>query len=315
MRLLPTGRKAWIRLAVLASLILPAGTVQYFWFNRDMGSGPAGPAVSRADFEYAWSERPVELLGIGDSVTAGFGASDGLSYFDRLAQNPPNEFPEMRGICLKAVFPHLKSTNEAVHGTTSLDHLQGQIQPLKVRDRETLGWVVMTTGGNDIIHNYGRTPPTECAMFGATLEQARPWISNFERRLDRMLAELRKRFPGGCRVFLANIYDPTDGVGVAKIAGLPYWDDGLKVLGEYNAVIARCAARNPGVRLVDMRGALLGHGIYCRQFWQAHYHAADPTHWFNANFEDPNDRGYDAIRRAFLNEMAAVAREDRSGFR
>ena len=109
--------------------------------------------------------------------------------------------------------------------------------PLNVRDRETLGWVVMTTGGNDIIHNYGRTPPTECAMFGASLEQARPWITDFEHRLGRMLAELRKRFPGGCRVFLANIYDPTDGVGVAKIAGLPYWDDGLKIHSEYNAVM------------------------------------------------------------------------------
>ncbi len=29
----------------------------------------------------------------------------------------------------------------------------------------------------------------------------------------------------------------------------------------------------------------------------------DPYYWFYDNVEDPNDRGYDAIRRAFLNTI------------
>jgi hypothetical protein len=35
----------------------------------------------------------------------------------------------------------------------------------------------MTTGGNDLIHWYGATPPREGAMYGASLAQAQPWIN------------------------------------------------------------------------------------------------------------------------------------------
>jgi len=38
-----------------------------------------------------------------------------------------------------------------------------------------------------------------------------------------------------------------------------------------------------------------GLTFYCR---------ADPTYWFYSNIEDPNDRGHDAGRRAFLLEIA-----------
>ena len=36
------------------------------------------------------------------------------------------------------------------------------------------------------------------------------------------------------------------------------------------------------------------------------YRADDPHYWYYANIEDPNERGYDAIRRIFLNEIACV---------
>ncbi|MBI2923747.1 MAG: hypothetical protein HYY18_22035 [Planctomycetes bacterium] len=55
--------------------------------------------------------------------------------------------------------------------------------------------------------------------------------------------------------------------------------------------------------LVDIHAALLGHGIHCRQKWHRHYDAKDPHYWYFGNLEDPNDRGYDAIRRVFLIEM------------
>jgi lysophospholipase L1-like esterase len=293
-------------LAVLA-LVGVVAALWYFCLDRSMGAGPAGPGVPHEPFTRIWTRRPVLLLGLGDSVTAGFGATEGHSYFERLVRNPPDEFPEMRGICLKAVLPNLRVKNRAVSGSTSLQHLERQVRRLPRADSGTLGLVVMTTGGNDIIHNYGRTPPQEGAMYGATLEQARPWIARFEERLERMLAIPNDRFPGGCRMFLANIYDPTDGVGTAQTVGLPSWRDGLAIHQAYNETLARVAARHPSVRLVDIRAPLLGHGIYCRQFWRPHYRAADPTHWFHSNFEDPNDRGYDAIRRAFLGEMAKSA--------
>ncbi len=115
--------------------------------------------------------------------------------------------------------------------------------------------------------------------------------------------------PAGCEIFLADIYDPTDGAGTAWVVGYPSWPDGLAVHKEYNQVIRAAARRHPNVHLVEMHSALLGHGFYSRQFWMPQYQRADPTCWYQDNFEDPNDRGYDAIRRAFLVEM--VRQRDR----
>ncbi len=49
-------------------------------------NGPAGPAVDSSAFGRVWSERPIKLIGIGDSVTAGLGAaSKDHSYFNRFS--------------------------------------------------------------------------------------------------------------------------------------------------------------------------------------------------------------------------------------
>lgn len=173
-------------------------------------------------------------------------------------------------------------------------------------DVETFGILVLTTRGNDVIHNYGRTPPREGAMYGATLEQAQPWIANFEERLESMLNRLCERFPGGCHFCLANIYDPTDEDGDTFNAGLPRWPVGVRVLKAYNDVIAHCAERRDDVELIDIHREFLGRGIHCRQFWHRYYRSADPTYWYFDNLEDPHDRGYDAIRRMLLIEMSRV---------
>ena len=52
----------------------------------------------------------------------------------------------------------------------------------------------------------------------------------------------------------------------------------------------------------------LGHGIHCRDTGNRHYRKADPHYWYAENLEDPNDRGYDALRRLFLLEMARILR-------
>ncbi len=248
------------------------------------------------------------LLGVGDSVTAGFGASHGHSYFQRLIDNPDDEFPDLRGICLLKVLPNLQSRNIAISGSTSIHH-EAILERLEPFASDVFGLVVMSSGGNDIIHDYGRSSPREGAMYGATLEQAKPWIASYEIRLNAMMARLTVCFPGGCQVFLANIYDPSDGVGDCEKVGLPPWPDMLKILAAYNQVIARTAERYPFVHMVNMHDEFLGHGIHCTQFWQPHYHANDPHYWYFQNVEDPNDRGYDAIRRLFLNQIS----ECRSG--
>jgi lysophospholipase L1-like esterase len=281
----------------------------HFWFSHPVGNGPAGPSVARESFRTKWSSRPVLLVGLGDSLTAGFGARKGYSYFDRLAKNPPEEWPDMQGLSLSRVFPNLRCTNLAVSGSTSLEHVSRQIPHLSQADSYTLGIVVITTGGNDLIHSYGRVPPKEGAMFGATWDQAQPWITNYAARLERMLNAITNSFPGGCHIFLANIYDPTDGTGDARCVGLPLWPDAIRILAAYNEVIQHCTTSRANVHLVNLHEPFLGHGLTCAQFWRSHYRNDDPHYWYFINLEDPNERGYDAIRRLFLNEMVKVRNE------
>ena len=193
--------------------VIAAAAYLYFWRSVPVGSGPAGPTVSGEVFAHPWTNRPVLFVGLGDSVTAGFGSRKGYSYFDRLVQNPADEFQDMKGICLGKVFPEFAFTNLAISGSTSIELLEQELSHLHQADSNTLGIIVITTGGNDLIHNYGRTPPREEAMYGATLDEAKPWISDFEQRIETMIQQIESRFPGGCQIYLANIFDPTDGVG------------------------------------------------------------------------------------------------------
>lgn len=48
-----------------------------------------------------------------------------------------------------------------------------------------------------------------------------------------------------------------------------------------------------------MEKAIGDIGVFRRE----HYSSEDPSYWFFTNIEDPNDRGYDAIRRVFLNTI------------
>jgi hypothetical protein len=130
----------------------------------------------------------------------------------------------------------------------------------------------------------------------------------FEDRLDRMLEGIAEKFPGGCHIFLANIYDPSDGVGSFSRVHLPEWPDGLEIHARYNAIIAAAAEKHEYVHLVDIHAPFLGHGLYCRQPWREYYQDDDPHYWYFVNLEDPNYRGYDAIRRVMLRRLAEVFR-------
>jgi lysophospholipase L1-like esterase len=306
-------RRLVVLAAILAVPVLLAWGFYHCYVDLDPGEGPAGPTVPDAPFQSTWGEQRVLLLGVGDSITAGWGARAGYSYFDRLAETPPEEWPEMEGKSLGAVYPQLEARNIAVSGSDSCYHASTMVESLEQQPDDVFGIIVMTSGGNDLIHSYGRQPPRECAMYGATREQARPWVAAYEERLRRMLTMLREKFPGGCRVFLANIYDPTDGTSSPSIAPLPDWPDALDILAAYNEVIARAARELDYVHLVDIHGPFLGHGLHCRKPWTEHYRAEDPHYWYGKIIEDPNDRGYDAIRRLFLLEMIEVLAPSRRG--
>ena len=212
----------------------------------------------------------------------------------------------MLGISLSAVLPNLSENNVALSGSTSLEHLDILIPKVPEYSEDVFGIVIATIGGNDVIHMYGRTPPREGAMYGTTVEQARPWFKNFEVRLNTILDEIASRFPGGHQVFLADIYDTTDGIGDTRNAGLPAWPEGIKVLNAYNEIIRRTCKQRDDTTLITMHTEFMGHGIHSRQFWRSFYHEDDPGYWY---WDNPNDRGYDALRRLFLNAMSEVLPE------
>jgi lysophospholipase L1-like esterase len=305
------SRRLWFIIVIGLTLIGVVWAYIETHYRLPEGTGPAGPAVAGEPFDRPWTNRPILLLGIGDSVTAGFGARKGYSYLDRLVMNPSDEFEDMNGRSLSRVLPKLTVRNIAVSGSNSLQHLQTVLDKLEVQPKDVFGLVVMTSGGNDLIHWYGRTPPREGAMYGATLEQAKPWIANFEDRLNEMFKLLNSRFPGDCMIFIADIYDPSDGYGDPESASLPKWPDAMSVHAEYNEAIKRAAKKHSNVRIVPVHSEFMGHGIHCRKFWRKTYRSSDPHYWYAWNLEDPNERGYDAIRRVFLNEIV----KETNGFR
>jgi hypothetical protein len=300
---LPRRALLWtVILAILGVIALLAW--RRLTYELPIGNGPAGPVVDAALFAKPWSTAPTVLLAVGDSVTAGFGSTRGHSYVELLTRQPAGDDPALAGCTLTSVFPALTVVRKAISGSTSFD-LATQI-PRKPYDAATRGVVVMTSGGNDLIHDYGRSPPNERAMYGATWEQAQPWLPGYSARLEDAHARLATLFPGGFRLFIGTIYDPTDGVGDIECAGLPAWPDGLKLLADYNRRILAFAAGHPDVQVVDTRALFLGHGLHCTERGNPAYRADDPHYWYFRNLEDPNDRGYDALRRLFLNEMAGV---------
>ena len=70
-------------------------------------------------------------------------------------------------------------------------------------------------------------------------------------------------------------------------------------------MLEKVAAERDSVFPVPLHAEFLGHGAHCAQFWREHYHSDDPTYWFYTDVEDPNDRGYDVIRRALLNAITS----------
>jgi hypothetical protein len=212
----------------------------------------------------------------------------------------------MAGRDLSTVFPNLETRNLAVDYTTSQEHIDNQLVKLARFEPNVRGIIVITSGGNDLIHDYGRTPPKDGAMYGCTYKQAVPWCENLKRRLDTLLLGVMEKFPGGCEIFLANIFDPTDGVSDPQTVGMARWPHGSKVLALANQKIAELCEQYPNVHLVDIHSEFLGHGIHCDEPWRKHYRRQDPHFWYAPILEDPNPRGHDAIRRLFLLEMIRV---------
>lgn len=287
-----TGYAAWR--IYLATRVLP------------MGTGSAGPAISSELFGQKWSDRNFVMVGIGDSITRGLGALKMHSHFQLLVQNDDAQYPDMKGCDLSSVMPNFESHNFARDFTVSQEHIDDQLPLLPVYPPDIYGIVLMTSGGNDLIHDYGRSAPVDGAMYGCSYRQAIGWTENVKQRVTMLVEGVMAKFPGGCDIFLANVFDPTDDVSDPQAKGLPRWRAASKIVCLTNSKIAEICNQYENVHLVDIHSEFLGHGIHCTEPWRKYYHKDDPGHWYYHNLEDPNRRGFDAIRRLYLKEMIKV---------
>lgn len=68
----PRSKRRLSILLVLAAIIIP-GVIAYIEFYLTRPTG-AGPTVNANAFSAVWTQRPVQVVGLGDSITAGLGA-------------------------------------------------------------------------------------------------------------------------------------------------------------------------------------------------------------------------------------------------
>lgn len=268
--------------------------------DDDSGPGPDG----------AHKDQTLHVVGFGDSVTVGFCAYTGYSYVDLLVSNKDSDYPDYNKRDLTYHYGDVILNNRAINGTTSCNYseqaIRDAIHSEQIPDSDQTV-VLITLGGNDLIHDYGCDNPHECAAYCSTYQDASDWANSYKARMQGFMSVFEQELPN-TEIFLANIYDPTDGVGDIENAPipLPAWDDGLEILDLYNAKIKEVADADPKVHFVDMYSTMMGHGIHYDDPSNPHYDADDPSYWYCYNLEDPNEAGYDQIRRAFWEQLSGV---------
>ncbi len=216
-------------------------------------------------------------LALGDSLSIDKFAGPGLGAASLLHRNQDQLHAEFAGRDLVHLNPACRLLNRAEDGQTSeavldqLDHLPRERGP-------TL--ITLTVGGNDLI---------------ALLSHGSRDLTEVLARIESIVRFLEGYYPNST-VLLGNVYDPSDGTGRVQ-SGHERFAAGLPVLGQLNSHL-RELAQTTRVRLIDIHGHFLGHGMRCSDPGYAHYRPNDPTGWICFDIE-PNLRGSSEIRRLF----------------
>ncbi len=256
-------------------------------------TGAEAPALDpdvRSYVPPSWrASDPVRLVYLGDSITAGAGASEGsLAYAALLVEDTSSQWSDYADLDLQTRYGPLEVIDVSRGGATTSSLLTQQLPALDdlvggSAPGETL--VVMTVGGNDV--RYALNP----------LESAEAILDKVVRNIEEAVLDVQRRFPDGAYIYLTNVYEPTDGVGQW---GGCFWgmdfSDRLPVLyaGEEDLY---AMGERLGVAVIDLRGHFMGHGFHHRDTALEAHHPDDPTLWFAGDCIHPNDRGHHEIRR------------------
>jgi hypothetical protein len=238
-------------------------------------------------------ESAARLVVLGDSISAGQGASSHeTTYSALLVENVDGEFPDEAETDLTSRFgAEVELVNVAAGGATTRD-LPRQLGDLE----EELGGppaghtiVVVTIGGNDLVRALASLQPPD----GTVLDRAIEEIGDVAAWFDP------ERFPDGVSLYVADVYDPSDGVGSA-----PECFGGIQIPGLVEALETWRQryvelATERGFAVVDALGHFRGHGFHYSEPDNQYYDAEDPTPWFY-DCVHPNDRGHSELRRLFF---------------
>ncbi|MFK7929131.1 MAG: SGNH/GDSL hydrolase family protein [Myxococcota bacterium] len=244
---------------------------------------------------------PKRIIYLGDSISAGVGASSGkLSYPELLVENDESEWAGWGEQDLESVYGDLEVIDVAVSGARTGGLISDQLPAVSEAvgasaSGETI--VVMTIGGNDM--QAALLPMLRAEDKDAAYEeQLRPVIDNFETIIDYF--QDPARFPDGAFIYMTNVYEPTDNAGQVQqcFFGIDI-GPALPYLQKANAEFRELAVAK-GTASVDLYGHFQGHGHNSADAGIESHDEADPSLWLANDCIHPNDRGHHEVRRLFL---------------
>lgn len=239
-------------------------------------------------------EGATRLVFLGDSITAGSGASkDALTYPALLQENAP-KWEGYDDVDLETSVPTIEDVIDVSRGGATTDTLLAQQIPAldaQLGDLPAAGGtvVVFTIGGNDA--QLALNPLNDAATVVDGI------LDRFAEIFEALTSA--ERFEGPVWVYATNVYEPSDGTGQTDdcFFGIDY----SAKLGELERANTELAAMSAtyGVSIVDLRGHFLGHGMNNRNPAAPAYDPDDAGRWFDDDCIHPNDRGHHEIRRIF----------------
>jgi len=241
---------------------------------------------------------PERVIFLGDSITAGVGASAGsLTYPSLLVNNDEDVWGDYADTDLRGLFGDMEVVDVSVGGATTDSVLSEQLPDLSSAlgasvSGESL--VVITVGGNDMQANMLQILTGGDGVAAQVIDGV---VDNMNEFIDYF--DDANRFPDGVFVYLSNVYEPTDSFGQVDQC-LFGFDIGpiMHNFDQANDAI-RGVAEDRGIGMVDLRGHFMGHGWYNEDTELPWHHPEDPTRWFDDDCIHPNDRGHHELRRLF----------------
>lgn len=239
-------------------------------------------------------------VNMGDSIAAGDGVSNALTYHGLLSKNQDARYPAYKGKSLADTFPGIKVVDRSKGGSTSA-HLATQAAGAPANTTgNTL--VVISIGGNDMMYNYA-------SMLDPA--QAKALAQKVVANVAKVKAHFadKKKYPNKTHFVLFNVYEWTDTMGTipagAKTSGacglMKQVPPALGQLVMKNHALFNqemmTFAKTSGWLIGDLRAAFVGHGFNHNNKACPCYKASDPTLWLQGDCIHPTVRGHHEIRR------------------